>query len=100
MRKRLKDGGTPRPSIHAPPQHGQDKGRSYLDALYNFDSLPDSAVVTQPVVEGLFTCSPSTVWRRVKSGLIPKPKKVGLSTVWSVGELKQSLNKIKAEGNV
>jgi len=64
------------------------------DALKNFDSLPDSASVRQPVVEALFACSSSTVWRRVNSGLIPKPKKIGSTTIWNVGELRKELNKL------
>lgn len=62
------------------------------DALKNFDSLPDSASVRQPVVEALFACSATTVWRRVNSGLIPKPKKLGSITAWNVGELRAVLN--------
>lgn len=63
------------------------------EALKNFDSLPDSASVRQPVVEALFACSGSTVWRRSKSGLIPKPKKIGCTTVWNVGEIRQALGR-------
>jgi predicted DNA-binding transcriptional regulator AlpA len=60
-------------------------------ALRNFDDLPDSAGVRQPVVEGLYSCSGSTVWRRVAAGLIPKPEKWGGTTVWNVGKLRESL---------
>jgi len=63
------------------------------DALTHFDKLPDSAYVGQPVVEGLHACSPATVWRRVKQGAIPAPKKFGRRTVWNVGELRQALAK-------
>lgn len=48
------------------------------EALKNFDSLPNSANVRQPVLEGLYGCSSATIWRRVKEGLIPAPKKSGL----------------------
>lgn len=61
------------------------------DALKQFPHLPDDAHVGQPVVEGLFCCSPATVWRRVKSGLIPAPRKFGGRSVWHVGELRQAL---------
>jgi predicted DNA-binding transcriptional regulator AlpA len=67
------------------------------DALKNFDSLPDAANVRQPVVEALFACSSTTVWRRVQAGLIPKPKKLGPRvTVWNVGELRQALKEAAA----
>lgn len=63
-------------------------------ALREFDSLPDSAFVKQPVVQGLFSCSAPTVWRRVKSGLLPAPKKFGSRSIgWSVGELRRALAK-------
>jgi predicted DNA-binding transcriptional regulator AlpA len=63
------------------------------DALKNFDQLPDSANVRLPVVAALFACSPATVWRWAKAGIIPKPKSLGgKTTVWNVGELRRSLN--------
>lgn len=62
------------------------------DALKNFDFLPDSASVRQPVVQGLYACSPASVWRGVKSGRIPKPRKLSPRTAcWNVGELRQAL---------
>ena len=45
------------------------------DALINFSALPDEAHVRQPVVERLYACSPATVWRMVKRGTLPAPKK-------------------------
>lgn len=63
------------------------------DTLKNFDDLPNSAYVRQPVVEVLYACSPATVWRGVKSGHIPAPKKLSpRTTAWNVGDLRQSLN--------
>lgn len=62
------------------------------DALKNFDSLPDSANVRQPVVEGLFSCSAATVWRMVKRGSIPAPRKLSERvTAWNVGDLRKTL---------
>ncbi len=62
------------------------------DALRNFDSLPDLAGVREPVVKGLLSCSSSTVWRMVKDGRLPKPKKQSERvTVWNVGELREAL---------
>jgi predicted DNA-binding transcriptional regulator AlpA len=61
-------------------------------ALQNFDSLPDAANVRQPVVEGLYACSGPTVWRRVKDGSIPAPRKLSPRvTCWNVGELRRAL---------
>jgi predicted DNA-binding transcriptional regulator AlpA len=62
------------------------------DALKNFDSLPDSANVRQPVVAGLMGCSGTTVWRMVKKGILPAPRKLSERvTAWNVGELRQAL---------
>lgn len=62
------------------------------EALKNFDSLPDSASVRQPVVQGLYACSSASVWRGVKSGRIPRPRKLSpRTTCWNVGELRQAL---------
>jgi len=62
-------------------------------ALQNFDQLPESAQVRQPVVEALFGISPATVWRRVSTGALPKPRKFGpRTTTWNVGELRAVLN--------
>lgn len=63
------------------------------DALKNFDSLPDSANVRQPVVEALFACSPATVWRMVKRGTL-NPKKLSQRvTAFNVGDLRRALTK-------
>lgn len=70
----------------------QPKKEQHLHSLQNFDLLPDAAYVRQPVVEALFGCSSATVWRRVRSGIIPAPKKFSARvTTWNVGELRRSL---------
>lgn len=66
--------------------------RAIPDALKNFNSLPDSANVRQPVVEGLFACSSATVWRMVKRGTLPAPRKLSERvTAWNVGDLRKAL---------
>lgn len=66
-------------------------------ALENFDRLPSIAQVRQPVVEALFGCSPATVWRRVKDGSIPAPRKLSpRCTTWNVGELRLALSGVTA----
>jgi predicted DNA-binding transcriptional regulator AlpA len=61
-------------------------------ALENFDSLPDSAHVRQPVVQALLGCSGATVWRMSSRGDLPKPKKLSERvTAWNVGELRAVL---------
>ena len=64
------------------------------DALKNFDSLPDSANVRLPIVAALVGCSSATVWRMVKRGTLPAPRKLSERvTAWNVGELRKALTK-------
>lgn len=73
---------------------GDADTREIPDALKHFDSLPDSANVRQPVVEGLYGYSSATLWRRVKDGRLPCPRKLSdRVTVWNVGELRRALNR-------
>ena len=68
------------------------KSDSLPATLQNFDALPDSASVRQPTVEALWACSPASVWRGVKAGRIPAPRKLSPRvTAWNVGELRKAL---------
>jgi predicted DNA-binding transcriptional regulator AlpA len=68
------------------------KSLKQIDVLEAFDSLPQSANVRLPVVMGLYAISSASVWRNVKNGNIPQPRKLTLrTTVWNVGELRASL---------
>ncbi len=68
--------------------------QSIPPALQHFDSLPDSAHVRLPVVQGLFNCSRSTVWRMSARGELPEPRKLsGRVTAWNVGELRRVLSR-------
>ncbi len=67
---------------------------SINSALCNFDQLPDSANVRLPTVMGLYGISAATVWRQVKAGIIPSPRKLTpRTTAWSVKDLRQVLDK-------
>jgi len=73
-------------------QTSKKQNREIPFALTNFDRLPDSADVRLPVVAGLYACSEPTVWRGVKSGRIPAPRKRSPGcTTWNVGELRKAL---------
>jgi predicted DNA-binding transcriptional regulator AlpA len=68
---------------------------SIPSALHNFDLLPNSGHVKQSVVEALFACSAATLWRRVKSGDIPKPHRLSVrSNGWNVGQLRKKLEEV------
>lgn len=62
------------------------------EALAQFDNLPDSAYIRLPVLKRLYGVSSATIWRGVKAGRIPKPRKLSpRTTCWNVGELRQAL---------
>ena len=66
--------------------------RTLPAALIEFDRLPDAAHVRQPVVQALFAISAPTVWRRVRSGRLPAPRRYGVRhAAWNVGELRRVL---------
>lgn len=68
------------------------KQSAVFSSLEHFDSLPDSANVRQPVVQALFACSAATVWRMVKRGTLPAPRKLSEKiTAWNAGQLKKCL---------
>jgi predicted DNA-binding transcriptional regulator AlpA len=61
-------------------------------ALRDFNELPDLAHVRLDTVKALYACSSASVWRGVKAGRIPKPRKLSpRTTCWNVGELRQAL---------
>jgi predicted DNA-binding transcriptional regulator AlpA len=67
------------------------KNNTKLD-LVEFDQLPDSANVRLRTVMRLYGISSTTVWRAVKAGHIPKPRKLtSRTTTWSVKDLRNSL---------
>ena len=77
-----------------PPTTDPHRRDRLPDALRHFDDLPASAFVRRPVVEALFACSSTTVYRRVAAGLIPKPEKLGPNiSAWRVGDLRKVLKR-------
>lgn len=66
--------------------------QNIADALKHFDFLPDAANVRLPVVQGLLGCSSTTVWRMVKRGALPAPRKLSPRVAaWNVGDLRKAL---------
>ena len=72
------------------PKRRPDRGE-FPPEFFAFDDLPDTAEVRQPVVEALLSISGATVWRRVRSGLLPEPRRRGGTTSWRVSDLRRAL---------
>lgn len=69
------------------------------EALRSFDDLPASAYVRVQVVAALRSCTPNTVWRHARIGILPAPKKLGPAvTAWNVGELRSAMGKEVSNG--
>ena len=57
-----------------------------------FSVLPNEALVCVKTVAALYQCSEATVWRRVKSGLLPAPVRVSpQQTRWRAGSIRAAL---------
>lgn len=74
---------TPLPRTH---------GAQIPDALANFSSLPDCALVDVKVTAAVLGRSPSSVWRDARLGKLPAPIKAGPAcTRWKVGAIRAHL---------
>ena len=63
------------------------------DALESFPALPDEAHVKGPTVRALYGgISQATLWRWLREGKIPQPRRFSKRTVaWNVGALRRAL---------
>lgn len=78
-----------------PRAKGSNRHVKALLGVSAFQDLPDCARVRQPVVELLHGISSATLWRRVKSGSLPKPRLDGRVASWSAGEIRATLRGVK-----
>ena len=60
-------------------------------AVAAFADLPDDALINVNTVAVVRSGGVSTVWRETKQGAFPKPIKIGHSTRWRVGDVRQWL---------
>lgn len=63
--------------------------------------LPAEGFVRLPQVLLMFPLSRTNLWRMVKSGAFPQPKKIGPRiSVWDVQELREYRKRILAQGEI
>lgn len=60
----------------------------------NFDKLPDSACIDIAVLRAITGKSRATLYRWIDKGILPKPRKLGLTSnnVWSAGDIRRALS--------
>lgn len=59
--------------------------------LTAFRTAPDDARIRLNTVTALMSVHANTIWRRVKAGQFPAPRKDGGCTYWRVGEVRRHL---------
>lgn len=75
----------------------QPSPKNATDALAGFDALPDDALVPAQVVRSLFRFSPATMYRRLKAGTLPPPRRFGgVAVRWRVADLREVIAKAGA----
>lgn len=58
--------------------------------------MPDMTqhLLTVKEVAKVYRASPATIWRRVKSGVIPKPVKIDGSTLWRMRDIEKHIESL------
>ena len=63
--------------------------------------IPTEGFVRLPQVLMMFPVSRTNLWRMVKSGAFPQPKKIGpRTTVWDVQELREFKKRLSEQGEI
>lgn len=66
-------------------------------SLVNFAVLPPEALVDVKTVAALIGCSENTVWRKARTGILPRGIKISeASTRWQVGAIRKYLASLAA----
>ena len=62
-----------------------------MNTIENLDTMPDCGFISARTLAAWLGVSQVTVWRWVKAGRLPAPKKLGANTSrFSVGEIRTS----------
>jgi len=64
-----------------------------------YQRLDGPALISVRTVAKMFDGSPSTVWRRVADGTLPKPGRIGGMTRWSRAEIEAVIEIALSERN-
>ena len=71
--------------------------RRTSEALANFDTLPDDAILRVYPTARICGCGPATIWRKSRLRTFPAPVKLSAKiTGWRVGDLRRYLASAKA----
>lgn len=63
-----------------------------METMRDFDSLPDSAQLTDRDVAAWMRVSRASVWNYAKDGKIPKPRQLSKRcTRWTCGDIRKAL---------
>lgn len=68
-----------------------------MNRIENLDAMPDCGFVAARSLAAWLGVSQVTVWRWVKTGQLPAPKKLGANTTrFQIGEVRAALAKLAA----
>lgn len=72
-------------------QVGRDHETAIRAVVSRFKDSPDEARLRANAVAALMGVSLATVWRRAASGAIPRGRREGGTTTWTVGQMRKVL---------
>ncbi len=67
------------------PKNQQEASRHAYEFVHGHNEGP--ALLDVKAVAALFQASPSTIWRRVNDGTMPRPVRIGGMTRWARDEI-------------
>ena len=69
-----------------------------IDGLRLYRELPSNGLVTMALISALTGWSRVTLWRKIKAGELPQPRKIGRALRWSKAEVDAFLAGYGREG--
>lgn len=67
-------------------------GSTLPPRIEHFDRLPDSACIDIATLKAITGKSRATLYRWIEKGILPKPRKLGLTNnVWAAGDVRRAL---------